>query len=747
MKIFLLALVIAGTLAAQPTGGPVVSSVEVVGNERIASVAVLDRMKTKPGAVLDKGILADDIERIWEAGYFEDVRAEAEPVAGEDGQVALKVIVVERPAIEALEISGNRNISSDLLKTKVHSVAGEIYSPAVLKADVQAVKSMYEDKGYFMADIRTEVTPLPERRAVRIALIVDEGLLAKVKRVWILGNEHLTDKQIKKVMKVRAAWLFKKVFKRAEFEADLDRIVELYQDSGYLDAGIKGQTVELAPSRKHLYVTVEVKEGEQYRVGAITFAGNAIIDNASLSRELTMLSGEPYSPAGQERNVDAIYNAYARLGRIRTAVTCDPLVDPEARTVSLAYKVNEGEPYRLGRIDVTGNTITRDKVIRREFKLEPGDVFDLERVREGVDRLNYMQYFEWVHTGIDTEGDRANLDVDVEEGKTGQFLFGAGYSSLENVVGFVQVEQRNFDWRNWPRFTGGGQDLSVLTALGGKTSDFEINFTEPWFRDTPNSFGFDLYHRTWDYSQYDEKRVGGRLRLKHPISDFVKLTAAYRLEDVTISNLGEDVSQRIADEEGTFQTSSVTVGLVRDTTDNALMPTTGTTGELSLELAGGPFGGDRDFYKLGAKGAWYKEIRYEWVLSALGSVDYAQEYGDSEDVPIFERLFAGGTYTIRGYPFRWVGPEDENGDPLGGKFRALSTVELTFPIAGEAVRGAVFTDAGNVWEEAGDIDGHLVVGSGVGLRMKTPLGPVRLDWAYGFDRNAGRLHFSLGRLF
>lgn len=744
MRGALLFLLAVGVAFAQSLEGLTVTSVEVIGNERVASIAVLDQMKTKPGAPLSRGTLAEDIERIYATGYFEDVRVEAEET---EGGLALKVYVRERPAIESLEIRGNRAIAERTIRAKMHSVEGEIYSPAVLAEDVEAVRAMYEERGYFMAAVRTEVTELPEARAVRVKLLIDEGPFAKVKRLWILGNEHLTDKQIRKVMKTRTSWLWRKVFRKEEFEADLERIVELYRDNGYLDARVVRHAVELAPNKKHLYVTIEIEEGRQYRVGSITLEGNTILSDEALARELYMRSGEPYSPAGQERNLDALYNAYARLGRIRTAVACDPLVDPQAGTVSLVYRITEGDEYRLGRIDISGNTTTRDKVIRREFGLEPGDVFDLERVRRGVERLNYLQYFEWVRTSIETRDHQADLGVEVEETKTGQFLFGVGYSSLEKVVGFFQIEQRNFDWRNWPRFVGGGQDLSLLVAVGGKSSDFEISFTEPWFRDTPNSLGFDLYHRTWDYSKYDEKRVGGRIRFRHPMSEFTKLALSYRLEEVTISDLEEDVSRRIAEEEGTFQTSSITVGLVRDTTDSAIMPTMGTTSEISLELAGGLLGGDRDFYKIGAKGAWYREIMDDWVFSLSGSVDYAQEYGDSDDVPIFERFFAGGTYTVRGYPFRDIGPKDEEGDPIGGKFRFLSTAEVTFPISGEVLRGAIFTDAGNVWEDAGDVDGDLALGSGVGLRMKTPLGPVRLDWAYGFDRKSGRLHFSMGRLF
>ena len=391
----------------------------------------------------------------------------------------------------------------------------------------------------------------------------------------------------------------------------------------------------------------------------------------------------------------------------------------------------------------------------------PGDRFDGEKLRRSKERLNNLGYFEDVSFDIDdTEvRDRKNLVVQVKETKTGAFSFGGGFSTVDKVVGFIEIEQRNFDIANWPTFTGGGQNLQLRAETGSTKNNLYLSFTEPWLFDYPVSAGFDAYRTVRDREEdtgyaYDEERLGGDIRFGKQLSEYVTGNVTYKNERITIDNLADTVSADLAAEAGENRVSMLGFSLRRDTRNSTFSPTRGLNIMGGIDLAGGILGGDKNFYRIQGKGAYYIPWKFNSVLQFSVQAGLVDAYGDSSKVPIFERFFAGGAKSVRGYDERQVGPLDAGtGDPVGGESMMVASVEYTIPII-EFVKLAAFFDMGNVWASADKIgDGGLKSGTGVGLRVKTPIGPVNLDYAYplddepGEEGRSGKFYFSISRGF
>ncbi|MFH0931077.1 MAG: outer membrane protein assembly factor BamA, partial [Candidatus Zixiibacteriota bacterium] len=445
---------------------------------------------------------------------------------------------------------------------------------------------------------------------------------------------------------------------------------------------------------------------------------------------------------------------YAQKGYIVTQIWDEPSIDKETRDVKITYHIEEGPKTYVRLIKIIGNTKTKDNVIRREITIKPGEEFDGEKIKRSREKLYNLGYFKDVkaYTESTDKPELRDLVFEVEEQKTGALTFGLGYSSVEDLIGFIQLQQDNFDIQNYPTFTGGGQKIKAKARFGKINGEYTLSFTEPYFLGYPLSLGFDLYDKMHYWNAYDERVTGGDIRVGKRLTDYVRLNTTYKYEIVDISGVASDASDAIKEEEGEFATSSMTVGFVRDTRDSIFVPTRGFLGNISTEYAGGFLGGDRNFTKYTGDTTWFlpvvKKEEYEQVASLRLRAGVAEEFSTSEDVPIYERFFVGGADTIRGYPEREVGPIDEDGNPIGGKSFFVANVEYTFPIWKRIIRGALFYDTGNAWEESNEINfDDLLSGVGVGLRMQTPIGPVNLDYGYGIEREKWRFHFTMGYSF
>jgi outer membrane protein insertion porin family len=469
--------------------------------------------------------------------------------------------------------------------------------------------------------------------------------------------------------------------------------------------------------------------------------------------------GKVFSYDGIKEDMANIQGIYFDRGYIFAKVQETVSIDSQTGRVDVSYSIVENEIGFVNKIKIRGNIKTKDIVIRRELRIYPGERFDGEKLRRSKQRLENLGFFEEV--SYDTEDtdipNRKDLIVDVKEAKTGTFSFGGGYSTVDEFIGFVEIEQRNFDWKNFPYFTGDGQDLKLRASFGTLSDSYILSFTEPWFLDYPVSFGFDLYRERHERESdvgygYDEKRTGGDLRLGKELTEYLRGDLTYRYDTIEISGVREDATQDLKKEEGKNSISSMEFSLTQDKRDNRFLPTTGYLLTGSVQVAGGPFSGDKDFLKFFGRGSKYFPLWLNSVLELRLRLGIADAYGDSEDVPIYERFFAGGAYTIRGYEERKIGPYDRiTKDPLGGNSLLIGNIEYTYPLF-DFLRTAVFFDSGNVWEKTSDLgSGGFKSSFGFGLRLKTPLGPISLDYGIplnkepGEDKKSnGRFHFSVG---
>ncbi len=466
------------------------------------------------------------------------------------------------------------------------------------------------------------------------------------------------------------------------------------------------------------------------------------------------IPGKVFSNDALKEDVANIQSLYFDKGYISCQVEDTSSVNAYTGRVDIAYNITENTIAYLDKIKIRGNIKTRDVVIRRELRIHPGERFDGDKLRRSRERLQNLGFFEEIN--YDTQNtqvpDKKDLIVEVKEAKTGAFSFGGGYSTVDQLIGFIEVEQKNFDWKNFPYFTGAGQDLRLRASTGTVSSGFELSFTNPWVFDYPVSFGFDAYRRTHKQNEdvgygYDEDVTGGDLRLGKELSEYLRSDITYRLDSIDIRNVDDAASDDLKSEAGKNVISSLTPSLTFDNRDNVFDPKRGNLLNGSFELAGGPFGGDKDYWKFFGRASHYFPLPKDSVLEVRARVGAAEPYSNSEKIPIYERFFAGGAYTIRGYKEREVGPIDPaSSDPLGGDAMIVGNIEYTYPLM-SFLKLAAFCDTGNVWSKLGDIgQGGFKTGVGLGVRIKTPIGPIMLDYGIPMNKLTGQDHRGNGRL-
>ncbi|MDD5355264.1 MAG: outer membrane protein assembly factor BamA, partial [Candidatus Omnitrophica bacterium] len=704
-------------------------------------------------------VAQDDIKRLYETGFFSDVSIDFEEDAG-----GIKVIisVTEKPIVEKITFEGIRILRKDLLERKtLKTKAGQYLDYNQLKEDIQSIKNEYQKKGYSETEVNYDVQINKDTEKADVVFRAVESKRIRIKRVYVKGNDSLKRGKIIKAMKTRQARIFHAGFlKEGELQDDLDRVKILYNTEGFADAAVDYKVEKGKKGWIYIYLTVE--EGKKYIVGSVNIAGNKDFSAEELKSKLKEATqGKVFSELGMQQDVYNLRDFYLGKGYLFVQLDESASVNTQTGNVDITYSIKENEIAYVERIDIRGNVKTKDKVIRREVRLKPGDRFDGEKLKRSRERLNNLGYFEEVvfDNEAGTKPNQENLIVDVKEAQTGSFSFGGGYSTVDQFIGFVEVEQKNFDLFNFPNFTGGGQDLLIRSELGSVTEDFLLSFTEPWLFDRPISGGFDAYRKVHDkendvgYS-YSEKRTGGDLRLGREFSEYLKGNIIYRMEDITISDVDDDSSQDLKKEIGTNTIMSLQFGLTHDTRDNIFDPRKGTVLSGSIECAGGPFGGDKDFLRLYNLADQYFGLTEKSVLEAKFESGWLFTYGDTSDIPIYERFYAGGANTIRGYDERGVSPVDELGNSIGGESVLIFSLEHTYALL-DFLKFATFVDTGNTWRKVEDYgSGGFKSGVGFGFRVKTPLGPIKVDYGIPLnkepgetDKGSGKFHFSMGRTF
>ena len=743
--------------AAPAQEGQKVAAVEVDGNKIVSTATILTKIKTRPGDPLNQQTLDEDIKRLYGTGFFTDASAEVRPYR--DG-VLVRFHIQERPLVTSVVITGNRNFRETKIRETLKTKEQELLDRRELKQDLERIKQLYRTKGFYLAEVSQEVKVDDATNRATVYMTLIEGRKIRVRRIVVEGNKAVSSRRLRKAMATKQAWgwLSAGYYRPEVLEEDLERIKQIYRSEGYSDAQASSET-SFDETKRWLTVRVKVEEGARYLVGEVGLRGTQAVPEEQLREKIKLTEGKPFSQDRLFEDVARIQSVYFGQGYMAASVEHSTALNPKTQRVDITYRVIEGSIAYVGDIIVRGNVKTRDMVIRRELKIYPGERFDGEKLRRSKERLYNLGFFEEVslETVPSKQPDQRDLVVSVKESKTGEFSFGGGYSSVDAFIGFAEIVQRNFDLFNWPTFVGGGQELKFRVMAGTRRRNFELSFTEPWIFNHPYSFGFDLFNTTRTKGEgysFELERIGGALRLGHSISDYDRLGLTYRLEDVKVSDVSESASSALKDEVGENLLSSVRLFHMRDKRDNVFNPKSGYFLENGIELAGTGLGGDKDFWKWTFVGSvYFQPIVENQVFEMNLRMGLADPLANSETVPIFERFFAGGSESIRGYKERRVGPKDPlTRDPIGGDSMAVFNAEYTVPVA-DFLKAATFVDVGNVWSRIGDfLQDGLKTGVGAGVRIKTPFGPVKLDYGWPInpdrdERKTGRLHFSASRAF
>jgi outer membrane protein insertion porin family len=758
----LVLVVLASAASAQepPQGPPIVRSIDVrysgpatVGRERI-----LAQIRTAVGQPYSNQVVEQDIRNLYSTGAILNVRIFAEPSGS---GVKVIVAVQTRSVVREIEIEGSERISAKKIRKKIAIKINSMVNEETLEKGRQDLIEMYKANGFNDVEVKYRVDPIDASRGTsRVVYTVTEGVKGAIRNVRFEGNNAFSDRVLRKQMKTRGKTmlaLFDKSGRldETQLKQDLDSVREWYQNHGYIDAEVKELNRERS---KHgpMIITIGVVEGTQYHVGKILISGEKATTEQKIRAISKMKEGSVYSPKQLREDAKQIADAYGSGGYVDLEVL--PTGTPMSPgRIDVSYKIEEGSRSFVERINITGNTHTKDKVIRREVLVTPGEVYNTMRVEASKKRLQNLGYFSKVETFPADTGiaGRKDLSIQVEEKRTGSLSFGGGFSTIDNLIGFVELTQGNFDIMNWPGFTGAGQKFRTRLQFGTQRKDFMISLTEPWFLDRRLSLGGSIFYSEANYlsSIYNQRDYGDTIELRKPLNAFMYATLGYRIETLEIYNIASGASPQIQAEAGSSLRSQVLTSLVWDRRDNPAITRRGQRIAISPYVAGGPLGGDVQTYGWDLEGSQYFHLFWDTILLFNGEAAVVNTWGDGKNVRIFDRLFLGGSNNLRGFAFRDVGPRDAQGEPLGGQSMARGTVEFTFPIIPqEKARGAIFYDTGFVNLMPYDFSTKDTASDfGFGLRLNLPIGPMRIDYGWPLQKNGrpggGRFNFNVGYQF
>jgi outer membrane protein insertion porin family len=809
---------------------PTVRSIDVQysGPATVSKEAILAQMRTAVGQPYSDSTVEDDIRSLYKTGTIQNVRIFAQP---ESDGVKVIVAVQTRQVLRELVIDGAHRVSAKKLRKEIGVKLNAPVNEDDLQKARQKIIDRYQSKGFTDIEVAFRVEPIDEGRGTaRVIYTITEGVKGAVSRIHFEGNQHFSERILRKQMKTRGKTMISFVDKsgrldEVQLQQDLDSIKEFYQNHGYVDVEV--QEARRERKKGPLLITVGINEGTLYHVNKISFTGYKQTTEEKIRKVIKMKEGEVYSPKQLHDDAKALADNYGSGGYVDLVVL--PQGTPAGPgLIDIHYKIEEGNRSFVERINIIGNTRTKDKVIRREVLISPGDVFNTVRVETTKKRLENLGYFTKVETYPEETGveGRKDLVVLVEEKRTGSLNFGAGYSTIDKLIGFVELTQGNFDITNWPGLTGAGQKFRAKAQVGSQRQDYVVAVTEPYFLDQKLSLGGQLFYSTASYlsSAYEQRNYGFSLEARKPLIAWMYVVLGYTLQNYEIFNVANHVSPAILAEEGTTTKSQVSTSLVWDRRDNPFLTRKGERISISSYVAGGPLGGDEQIYGFDVEATKY--FRFPGDLILLFDVEAATVdvwnkpettnipgfFGEVFDingkavhddpanplrqatfpvpvsvptVPIFDRLYLGGSNNLRGFRFRDISPKDFNGQPIGGQSMVRGTVELTFPII-EKARGAIFYDAGLVNPDPWDFANQTVevprglnaqasflyakhnslpfnpltpkstndsFGSdfGIGVRLDLPIGPLRLDYGYPLNRAGntghGHLNFSVGYQF
>lgn len=731
-----------------------IKDIQVTGLQRISAGTVFNYMPVKVGDESDDSVSRDIIDALYKTGFFKDISVDRE---GD----TLIVHVVERPSIDSISIEGNKEFDDEVLKAamkQVGLVEGRVFNRSVLDQTEREIKAQYFSSGRYSTDIVSTVTPL-ERNRVAIKVDITEGDRARIKKINIVGNKSFKEKKLLKEFKLRPKSAFRFLgkadrYSKQQLAADLESLRSFYQDQGFLEFSIESTQVTITPDKQDIYITVNISEGDKFTVSGYKMAGRTSIPQDELLALVTIKPGKPFSRRQVAESTKALSDKFADEGFAFANVNAVPDVDKATNTVNFTFFVDPGKRVYVRRINISGNFVTRDEVIRREIRQLEGAWFSADKVKTSRLRLKRLGFFDDVNIEtpqVPGSPDQVDVNVSVKERSTGTFSFGVGYSNNDGALFNASVSYKNL--------FGTGKDLAVSYDNSKVNQVASIRYTDPYHTVDGVSRGFYFTQRKTDATQaqtaeYVADTTGLGVTYKIPVSEFNSINFGAGLERIKLQSTDETPPEFLSfiDEHASNDYLKATVGYVHDTRDSILLPTTGNFQRISLEAGTGDIG----YYRARYQAAIFLPITRSFIFKVGGELGYADGFGDTPELPFFKNFFAGGSTTVRGYNGRSLGPRDtgETPRPIGGDKRVLANMELFFPVPGtekdsKSMRMGLFLDGGMVYGADENIDlNALRYAAGVSFNWFSPVGPISISYGVPLNDEEGdeieKFQFTLG---
>jgi len=750
-RVFLCAALLSIVAGNVEAAGYRVEAIEVRGATRVAPDAVRKVMSTQLGQELDLEKVRQDVKAIYRMGYFRDVTFDTEEVPG---GYRLTVIVAEKPIVSAVQIEGNKDVESADLRAAVTVKERSLFQEEKVKESVNKLREVANNKGFIDASVEASVAEDSEG-ALRVTFRVTEGPKLKIERIVVTGNQFFPTKAVLKVMDTSAKGLFSFIsdsgaFKKDVLENDVRKIEALYQNKGFLDSKISEPVVDRG--KKGLILTIRIFEGRQYRVGEIHFSGESGIPEGTLRKTVKLRRGELFDRETLLSDLLALTTLVNDEGYAQALVS--PGVDKrkEYPIADVTYRFERGTKFHFGKVEITGNTKTMDRVIRHSLDVSDGRTYTATGLKTSKENLTRSSYFKDVKisTAPSTVPGEMDAKIEVQEGPTGTLSGGLGYSSLDKIFGVVQLTENNLFGRGWK--------ASLNSQFGARRTTYSLDFRDPHFLDSDFSLLLGVFKTKVKYPDFEKDAVGGRVGFGYDFSRFMNGSVSLRMDETKILGLAGSVpawNVRQEIDKGLQRTRSIGWNVTRNTTDKFIDPSKGGVQSASLEYAGGPLGGDSQFVKYFLNAKWFYPVTATTVFSWNLLWGHVIPTAGGAEVPLFERFFLGGPYSIRGFRSRELSPTDPNtGEAIGGNKELVGNLEYLFPLVGDiGFKGVLFFDAGNAWAQGSwpFKDQGLWASYGAGIRWYSPMGPLRFEWGWNLDRPKGQpkrvMEFTIGTAF
>ncbi len=725
-----------------------IAAIRVAGNARIEADAVKRVIKTREGDVFKAQALTRDLKKIYAMGYFDDVRVEARNITG--GK-AVVFKVQEKPTIRNIAFKGNKKFKDEKIKENLTLRTGSILNIFKIQSNIAIIKDLYKDKNYHHVQVTYKTIELNNNQA-NLEFTIVEGERSRIENILFDGNREYPDKRLKKLVETSEAWLFSFITEAGDLDhemlkQDVAILTSFYHNNGYINARV-GEP-EVVFTEEGIDVTFKIHEGKRYKVGKVTLTGEFVIPENKLRESLRLFDEAFFSNAVMRQDVLAITDIYSDEGYAYAEVIPKVQRHDQDLLVDVTYDIRKGSLVYYEKIIISGNTKTRDKVIRRELKVYEKELYSGKRMKRGIRNLYFLDFFDdiQIDTPKGSDADQMVLKINVKEKATGSFSVGGGYSSVEQVYFNGAITQKNL--------FGRAQILKFEASMGGLTQKYNLSFTEPWLFDIPLSGTVNVYNWETDYDAYDKMSTGAGVGVGYPVYEYTRAYMNYRYDSSKVSDVQVDAADSVKELSGTNVTSSVTSSLVYDSRDRRLNASRGSKHSLSAEYAG--LGGSVGYTKFIAETSWYFPLFWKFTGFLHGEGGHVSQ-NSGMLLPDYEKFFKGGMNSIRGFAWQDLAPTETNSSGVlsyvgGEKFVHFNT-ELRFPLVEEAgVIGLVFFDTGDVYamDENVALEG-LRESAGFGFRWFSPMGPIRLENAYIInpkpgESTGGKWEFSIGAAF